>query len=125
MYEIFDRLMKEKGITAYRVSKDTGISQATLSDWKKGRCIPKADKLQKIADYFGVTIEYLIGKEEIKKSSSEDKAKLVNNDPELTEYLEALKNRPEMRMMFSLAKSATKEDVEKAVKIIEAFLSDK
>ncbi|SCI17942.1 Uncharacterised protein [uncultured Ruminococcus sp.] len=34
MYEIFEKLLKERGITAYRVSKDTGISTATLTDWK-------------------------------------------------------------------------------------------
>lgn len=45
----------------------------------------------------------------------------VNNDPELTAYLEELRNRPEMRMLFSVAKGATKEDVEKAVAIIEAL----
>ena len=40
---------------------------------------------------------------------------------ELTEYLEVLRSRPECRMLFSLAKDATKADVEKAVAIIEAL----
>ena len=61
MYEIFERLLKAKGISAYRVSKDTGISTATLSDWKTGKSTPKADKLQKIADYFCVSVDYLMG----------------------------------------------------------------
>ena len=42
-------------------------------------------------------------------------------DSELWSYLEELKNRPEMRMLFKCAADATKEDVEKAVKIIEAL----
>jgi transcriptional regulator with XRE-family HTH domain len=33
MYEIFDELIKQKGLSAYKVAKDTGISQTTLSDW--------------------------------------------------------------------------------------------
>ncbi len=57
MYEVFEKLLKEKGITSYRVSMDTGISQATLSDWKNGKSKPKADKLKILADYFGVSIE--------------------------------------------------------------------
>lgn len=61
MYEIFQRLLDEKGITAYKVAKETGISTATLSSWKKGRYTPKKEKLQKIADYFGVRLEYLTG----------------------------------------------------------------
>ena len=64
MYEIFEQLLRERGITAYRVSKDTGITSATLSDWKKGKTQPKVDKLQKIADYFGVSLDYLCGKGE-------------------------------------------------------------
>ena len=63
MYEIFADLLKQHGITAYRVAKDTGITTATLTDWKKGRSTPKADKLQKIAAYFGVSVDYLLGKE--------------------------------------------------------------
>ncbi len=63
MYEIFEKLLIERGVTAYRVSLATGISTATLTDWKKGRSTPKADKLQKIAEYFGVTVDTLLGKE--------------------------------------------------------------
>ena len=47
--------------------------------------------------------------------------KLAEKDAELTEYLEVLRSRPECRMLFSLAKDATKADVEKAVAIIEAL----
>jgi transcriptional regulator with XRE-family HTH domain len=67
MYEIFDELIKQKGLSAYKVAKDTGISQTTLSDWKGGRSIPKTDKLQKIADYLGVTLDYLLGNEQKKE----------------------------------------------------------
>ena len=45
----------------------------------------------------------------------------VEEDEELNEYLEMLKTRKECRMLFQLAKNATKEDVEQAVKIIEAL----
>jgi transcriptional regulator with XRE-family HTH domain len=59
MYAIFEKLCRERGITPYRVSKDTGISTATLSDWKTGKSNPKADKIQRIADYFDVPAEYI------------------------------------------------------------------
>ena len=65
-------VLKERGITAYKVAQDTGITTATLSSWKKGRYTPKREKLQKIADYFGVTVDYLMtGKEEPKEKKSE------------------------------------------------------
>lgn len=58
------QLMEKRGLSAYRVSKDTGISQASLADWRKGRSNPKIDKLQKLADYFGVSVYYLTGEVE-------------------------------------------------------------
>ena len=58
MYEKFKRLLARDNVTPYRVAKDTGIPQATLCDWKTGRSTPKLDKLKKIADYFGVPINY-------------------------------------------------------------------
>lgn len=60
MYEIFVKLLDKYGVTTYKVSKATGIAASTFSDWKSGRSTPKQDKLQKIADYFGVSIEYLM-----------------------------------------------------------------
>jgi len=83
--------------------------------WKNTGKAPKQELLVRIADYFGVSTDYLLGKEEQKEKP------LVNGDEELTEYLELLKTRPEMRMLFQLSKDATKEDVEAAVRIIEAL----
>ena len=60
MYKIFEELCEIKGVTPYRVFKETGLTTATISNWKAGRYTPKQDKLQKIADYFGVTIEFLM-----------------------------------------------------------------
>ena len=60
MYEIFEKLLAERGVTAYRVSKETGVTTATLTSWKQGKYTPKPEKLQKIADYFGVSLEYLM-----------------------------------------------------------------
>ena len=68
MYEIFSELLQQYGVTPYKISKETGVSQSTLSDWKRGVSTPKQDKLKKIADYFGVSLEYLMtGKEEGEK----------------------------------------------------------
>ena len=68
MYEIFEKLLKEHGVTAYRVAKETGVTTATLTSWKQGKYTPKPEKMQKIADYFGVSLTYLMtGKEETEK----------------------------------------------------------
>lgn len=58
MYEKFSALLDKTHKTAYQVSKDTGIAQSILSDWKRGRSKPKFDKLLILAKYFGVPVEY-------------------------------------------------------------------
>ena len=60
MYKVYEKLLKKKKVTSYKVSQETGISQTTLSDWKTGRCTPKIDKLLKIAEYFGVDVSVFI-----------------------------------------------------------------
>ena len=76
MYEIFEKLLKERGITAYRVSKETGVTTATLTSWKQGKYTPKTANMQKIADYFGVSLSYLMtGKEEDEQTPQEPQLK--------------------------------------------------
>ena len=62
-YTKFDELLRANGTSVYRVSKATGISASTFTDWKNGRSVPKADKMRKIADFFGVTLDALLGSE--------------------------------------------------------------
>ena len=60
-YKTFEELLKINKTTVYRVSKDTGIAASTLSDWKNGRSAPKADKIRILAQYFGVSTDYMLG----------------------------------------------------------------
>lgn len=69
MYEIFARLCKEKGVSSYAVSQATGISQAVLSAWKKRNGQLSAKNTKVLADYFGVTPDYLITGDESLRTS--------------------------------------------------------
>lgn len=60
MYHKYEELLKKTGKTSYQVSKDTGIAQSTISDWKTGRSRPKVEKLKILADYFGVDVGYFL-----------------------------------------------------------------
>jgi transcriptional regulator with XRE-family HTH domain len=71
MYEIFEKLLAAREVTAYRVSRETGISTATLTQWKNGTSVPKQDKLQKIADYFDVSVDFLMGREKLENNEIE------------------------------------------------------
>lgn len=65
MYEIFEQLLQKYNVTTYKVSKETEIAQSVFSSWKNGISTPKGGKMQKIADYFGVTVDYLMTGKEI------------------------------------------------------------
>ena len=68
MYDIFMQLLQNKGLTPYEISKQTGVSQATLSEWKLGKSTPRPKTLKKLADYLGVSVSYLKGEPEIEKT---------------------------------------------------------
>lgn len=114
-YDNYVKLCKEIGKSPSAVAEELGINKSNVSNWKNNGYTPRGTALNKIADYFGVSTDYLLSGKQTEKL-------LVNGDEELTEYLEMLRTRPEMKMMFQLSKDATKEDVEKAVKIIETML---
>ena len=68
----FDRLKKlcdEKGISAYKACTDIGLNRAAVAKWKNGST-PSGTTAAKLADYFGVTTDYLLGKEN-KKAPTE------------------------------------------------------
>lgn len=60
MYEKYVALRDEKNLTDYRVSMETGIPQSTFTDWKNKRSNPKIEKLIKIANFFGKSIDYFL-----------------------------------------------------------------
>lgn len=60
MYQNYVKARDKRGVSDYQVSKATGITKSTFSDWKSGRSKPKMEKIKKLADYFGVNIEYFL-----------------------------------------------------------------
>jgi transcriptional regulator with XRE-family HTH domain len=101
--------MKSKKITQKALCAYIGAPETAVCEWKAGRNSSYTKYLPQIAEFLDVPIDYLLGKE-------------TQGDTELSEYLEHLRTRSEMRMLFSLTKDATKEEVERAVKVIEAML---
>lgn len=117
-YDRFAQLCAERGISPSRAAIDAGLSKSTVSKWKSSpNAEPTGAAIKKLTEYFGISVSELLG-----ENTAEKEKPLINGDEELTEYLEELRTRPEMKMLFKLTKGATKADVEKAVKIIETML---
>lgn len=119
MYEVFERLLKERNVTASDVSKATGIARSNFTDWKKGRTTPKLEKIQKIADYFDVSIEYLM--------TGEEKSPIVHADGQSDWYIDPATAKmaqevfadPDTRMLFDAARDAKPEDIRLAAEMLK------
>lgn len=70
-YEIYVGLCAEKNISPTKAAVEIGLSNAAPTGWKQG-AIPRAAALKKIADYFGVSVEYLKGETDIKNPAADD-----------------------------------------------------
>lgn len=96
MYEIFERLLKEKGVKTADVCRATGLQAPTFSDWKKGKSSPNVDKLILIAKFFGVSVEYLrTGKEpEFTVEMADTDTELIFMEKRLKEYALRISKMP-------------------------------
>lgn len=78
-WENFIKLCSEKGKTPTSVVLDLGYSKGTVTHWKNGH-VPQVLALHKIANYFGVTVEYLLGnqaEEQKEKTPTEEALKVA------------------------------------------------
>lgn len=89
-----------------------------VSDWINGRSKSYTKKLHEISAAYGVSVEWLRGKTD---DPTPKNISLKSEGAELVEYLQELAERSEMRMLFSVSKGATKEQIEAIVHMIEAM----
>ena len=101
--------MRAKGVRMSDVSRETGVSYSTFTDWKTGRYTPKADKMQKIADYFGVTVEYLM-------TGEKNDGYYLN--PETAKAAQEVFDDPNLRALFHAARGSSPENIQIAADLL-------
>lgn len=106
-YEIFDELRREKGVTVAEISRATGIRKDYFSHWKRGDYEPKYDKIKQIADYFGVSVNYL---------ETGD-----NTDPVMAQRL---KMSEDEKVLADLAAKADPEQVKLTVTFLKTLMGE-
>lgn len=111
--DISDRvkaLCEVKGISVRKLEQSLGIANATIRRW--GKVMPNAQTLQDTAQYFGVTVGYLLGE-------SDDPSAEYYIDPEVQAITQELKDRPELKVLFDASKDLKKEDIELVLNMIK------
>jgi transcriptional regulator with XRE-family HTH domain len=111
MYEIFEQLLQKYKVTAYKVGKETGIAGSTFTAWKNGISSPKPEKLQKIAEYFGVSIDYLMGAE------TKSELNIALTEEEL-KRLQILKLNDKVRVLLDETQDLKPSDIDFVLEMI-------
>lgn len=106
MYEVFEQLLLKFGVTTADVCKATGIGQSTMSNWKNRRNLISGKNAQLIADYFNVSVDYLMtGKDK------EGKETYYLNE-ETTKIAQEIFEHKDLRLLFDAARDADPEDLQ-------------
>lgn len=72
-------LREDRDLRQIDLSTATGIDQRTISNYETGKTSPDAYALIRLADFFGVSIDYLIGRTERDESLEQRRAMLIDN----------------------------------------------
>lgn len=91
---------------------DLKLNKSTVSTWVNGTKMPRMNKIEQLAHYFGVEKSDLI----------EDKSDVNDSyyiDPEVAEYANKLKDNPNMRLLFDAAEDMSKDDIDFVVDLID------
>ena len=94
------------------VAKDIGVSYTTFTSWITGANYPRIDKIEMLANYFRVNKADLI---ENKYSNDEP----YYNDPSVSEYAQAVKDNPNLKLLFDASKDMSKDDIDFVINTIE------
>ena len=102
-------LREQKGITQAELSKDLKISPSTIGMYEQERREPGNDTLKLIADYFNVSIDYLLGNDSVSG---------YYRDAEVAAIANEMKDNPDMRILFDASKDLSKEDLKFVVEMV-------
>ena len=106
------RLREKYNLTQIELGKIAGVSDKAVSSWENGTAEPRIGAVQKIADHFGIKKSEVI---------DDDPDETYHFDPETAEIVNAAKERPEMKALFSSSRKLSPQDAKTVLDIIEAF----
>jgi transcriptional regulator with XRE-family HTH domain len=116
--DIILKELKKQHKTQKELAEYLGMSKNAVSEWKSGRNTAYMKYLPQIAIFLNVPIDTLIGMDDIRVEAHNEPIYL---DDETREIIDSLRTRPEMKILFSVSKNVSKEDIEAAVEMIKRF----
>ena len=102
------------------IARELGLAKSTVSMYERGNRKPNLQMLAKLSELFSVSVDVLLGTAPDEPQSALPQ-EITVSDPELIEYLEMLRTRPECRMLMSTMRTATKSQIAANVAFIESL----
>lgn len=113
-------LRKEKGLYQKDVAEEIGLTASAIGFYEQGKRKPDNDTLQRLADYYDVSTDYLLGRTN-ERSSADKIKKALSEDEELLEFWDELKDREDLQLMFKQTKDLSPETIQQIISIIKTF----
>lgn len=108
---VFKQLRLASGLTQAEMAEKLGISKSTISMYENGNREPDYEILERIADFFNVDTDYLLGRTEKTTILPETAAKYYLNEETAKAAQEIFENK-ELRLLFDTARDAKPEDIQ-------------
>jgi transcriptional regulator with XRE-family HTH domain len=116
-------LRKKHDMSQSELAEKLGVTQQTISKYENGSREPDTETLKLLSSIFDVSIDYLLGNTNIKNTTdSADKiAESINDDPELAQFWDSLKDREDLKLLFKQTRDMSPNDIKKIIRIIKAI----
>jgi len=91
-FDTFKQLCEQKGVSCKRAVTEMGLSNSLATKWKNTGAVPQGETLNKVANYFGVSVDYLLGNEQKEKApvlNEKDRRDIARDLDNLMEKLES------------------------------------
>ncbi|KXS45556.1 MAG: helix-turn-helix domain-containing protein [Candidatus Frackibacter sp. T328-2] len=122
--ERFKKLRKEKNYTQEELANKFHTTKSSISKYENNRSIPEVPTLEKYANFFNVSVDYLLGRTDQRQSSNDNDEKIarirraIEDKPKLLQFFEQLARRHELVLLFDQAKDLPDEAIKDVISII-------
>ena len=118
--ERLKELRSERGLTLSQMADKFHKTKASFSAYENDKRKPDMDLISDIADYFGVSVDYLLGRSGMKNDPYGKVKDALEDDPELMEFWDEMHKRDDIKLMFKQTKNMSPESVKSVVQFMKS-----
>ena len=122
--EIIKRLRMEQGMTQQNLADKLDLTKASVASYETNRRKPSLEVVEKLADLFNVSSDYILGRTKFKREEHQETNKKIKqaleDDPELLDFWDDMHKRDDIKLMFKQTKDMSPESVKSVVQFMKS-----